>query len=48
MEILTTAVQMLEKEQIAAGKGELYLHLRPRLDPNHADSESDADLAARL
>lgn len=48
MEILTTAVQMLEKEQIAAGKSDLFLHLRPRLDPKHADSESDADLAARL
>lgn len=48
MEIIAAAVQMLEQEQIAAGKGELYQHLRPRLDPTQADSENDADLATRL
>jgi RNA polymerase sigma-70 factor (ECF subfamily) len=45
LEIIETAILMLEKEQEAAGKGEIFRHLRPRLDPTHAGSGSDAELA---
>jgi RNA polymerase sigma-70 factor (ECF subfamily) len=48
LQIIEASVIQLEKEQVAAGKGDLFQLLRPRLDPTQAGSGSDAELATRL
>ena len=48
LQIIEASVIQLEKEQVAAGKGDLFQLLRPRLDPTQAGSGSDAELAVRL
>lgn len=48
LRLIETAVDQLSQEQTAAGKGELFRMLRPRLDPSQATSGSDAELAQHL
>lgn len=48
LRMIEAAVEQLANEQEAAGKGEAFQWLRPRLDPTRAGSGNDSELAAQL
>lgn len=48
MRIIEAAVEQLAQEQEAAGKGQQFQFLRPRLDPTRAGSGNDSELAVQL